>query len=462
MKRILVVTTEPLPVPGGLTTGAGLRAWGLAEGLRSRGFPVTLATPLEGEQAISQAAAPTDDRVRYFRRPELPALIEREQPDIIVIQHWGLVYALPPLDIPLVIDLAGPHLLERLYWGNPDSNHDREEKLTALRRADFIICGGTFQRHYFYPYLAMAGFDVREDSFPVIPFSVSPEPVEGQPEPDAEPTFIYGGAFLAWQNPEAPIRWLLEELDRAGRGRLLFYGGSHPSMDASGGKFVKLYQDMQRHLRVEVRGWKPFADLIQEYAHQGHVALDLMEHNPERELAYTTRTMVYLQCGLPVIYNNYSELSSLITKNECGWCLDPTDEMGFRRLVNDILEDPTIAQSMRDRARAAARDQSWDRTIDPLATYCANPVKRLKTEIIEAEMTATALLKTESPDLTPPPSQNPAPSFSSLHRSIFPRPGRYLGVVVYFPVYVVAKYLQHRLKVSRSSRAQNNQGSAHV
>src|SRR5690606_28942268 len=107
-------------------------------------------------------------------------------------------------------------------------------------------------------------------------------------------------------------------MDKAGRGRLRFYGGAHPSMDASGGRFVALYKTLQHHPRVELCGWKPFAELTAEYAEKGHVALDLMQRNPERELAYTTRTMVYLQCGLPVIYNDYSEISHLIRANDCG------------------------------------------------------------------------------------------------------------------------------------------------
>src|SRR5690606_28519228 len=108
--------------------------------------------------------------------------------------------------------------------------------------------------------------DLQSDQFPVIPFSVPPIAPAGQPPPGAEPTFIYGGAFLAWQNPANAITWLLEEMDSADRGRLLFYGGAHPAMDASGGKFIGLYKKLQAHPRVELRGWKPFSELIEEYA----------------------------------------------------------------------------------------------------------------------------------------------------------------------------------------------------
>ncbi len=452
MNKILVVTTEPLPLPGGLTTGAGLRAWGLAEGLRSAGFHVIIASPLEGDQAKQQAAAETPDpSVRFFSRSDLGALVENENPDVVVMQHWGLVYALPDLKCPLVIDLAGPHLLERQYWGNQDLHRDLQEKLSALRRADFITLGGVFQRHYFYPYLAMAGFDITNTNFPVIPFSVAPQAVEGSPAPGSEATFIYGGAFLAWQNPEKPIRWLLDEVDKAGRGRLLFYGGAHPSMDASGGRFLSLYQFVKAHPRVEVRGWKPFDQLTKEYAAEGHVALDLMERNPERELAYTTRTMVYLQCGLPVVYNNYSEISLLVQRNGCGWCLDPEDEAGFRTLVQKIIGAPDEVLKLRESARNAAINQNWNQTIAPLAEFCQNPQFREKTnsqafQVPESESHAAPAIK---PDLNVSSS-----TITSIRRNFFARPGRWMGIIVYLPVWVVSKYLCYRLKVTSSSRAQ--------
>lgn len=437
MTRVLVITTEPLPVPGGLTTGAGLRAWGLAEGLRSRGFDVTIATPLEGEQAQAQSASSTDDRVIYCPRSELSSAIEKTHPDVIVMQHWGLMYAVPPVEIPIAIDLAGPHLLERLYWGNRDSARDLEEKLTALGRADFVISGGEFQKHYFYPYLAMAGFDLQNDSIPVIPFSVSPEPITGDPADGSEPTCIYGGAFLAWQNPEQPIRWLLDEMDKAGRGRLLFYGGAHPNLDASGGRFIDLYSFLGKHPRVEMRGWKPFTDLTAEYAREGHVALDLMVRNPERELAYTTRTMVYLACGLPVIYNDYSEISGLIRRNNCGWSLDPTDESGFRTIVRSILDDPDSLQPMRTRARAAALAQSWDKTIGPLADFCADPQFRTnKTQPVPHVNESH-----NQADSSPKPAQHTA------DQRFFHNKGKFAGNLVYFPTRLLSKYLQNYFKV---------------
>ena len=65
-----------------------------------------------------------------------------------------------------------------------------------------------------------------------------------------------------------------------------------------------------------------------------------MSWNLERELAFTTRTIEYLWAGLPVIYNNFSEISEYIKKYNAGWCIDPEDPNELAAILNEILADP--------------------------------------------------------------------------------------------------------------------------
>lgn len=370
--RVLVITTEPLPLPAQPTTGAGLRAWGLAMGLRSKHVDAIITTTAESQNDLPRDQIP--QHVRICRRAGIPALIGHEKPDCIVLQHWGLASEIPDLQMPLAIDLAGPHLLERVFWGEPDISRSLDEKLAALRRADFLTCSGEFQKHYFYPYLLMAGFDLQKADLPVIPFSVPPLP-SATAKSREEFSFVYGGAFLPWQNPERAITWLLDEFDKAKRGRLYFYGGVHPELDVSRGRFAQLHERLQKHPRVELRAFTSFDELMTDY--RGiEVALDLMERNPERELAFATRTMMYLYCGVPAIHNNYSELAGVIASGGCGWTVSPDDEQAFRATVRRILARETPLAEMSEKARETAARFSWDKTISPLAEFCKNPFIR--------------------------------------------------------------------------------------
>lgn len=425
MNRVLVLTTEPLPLPGKATTGAGLRAWGLAEGLRSSGLEVYIGTPVHGDDTPDLLPPAQSSHVRFFRRNAIAALLEEVRPTVVVLQHWGLAAEVPELTVPLVIDLAGPHLLERAYWGSGNPARDLDEKVSALQRADFVTCSGEYQRHYFYAFLLMAGFDLLSLQPPVIPFSVPPDQPEARSE-SSDPTFIYGGAFLAWQDPTNAITWLLEEMESAGKGRLLFYGGTHPVIDASAGKFASLLDRLQSSPRVEVRGWRGFDELMEEYAAEGDVAVDLMARNPERELAFTTRTMVYLHCGLPVIYNNYSELSHVVREGNCGWVLDPGDEHEFRRLVRSILSGDSDLAVLKTNARNVAARYRWTDTIAPLAAFCQKPAFR--PDRMEK------LLAREAARRHPGPEPGP-----TLMQKL--RPGRFLAPLVYLLVQPLRLYL---------------------
>jgi glycosyltransferase involved in cell wall biosynthesis len=369
--RVLVITSEPLPYPGFVTTGAGLRAWGLAQGLRSAGFDVTAAMP-ENVLMSRSVEVPEEIRSSCYRRSDLEGFIRAKNPDVVVLQHWGLANEIGRIECPVAIDLAGPHLLERLYWGSASFSKDVYEKLAALRRADFVVCSGEWQRHYFLPYLGLAGYDVASSEVAaVIPFSVPPDdPPQCERE---EGSFVYSGIFLPWQNPEGPIRWLLDVLEETGKGRLYFYGGVHPLGDVSRGRFDNIITMVEKHPRVTNYMFVPFDALIEAYCRYA-IALDLLERNPERELAFTSRTMIYMWCGLPVIYNNYSELSTQIAQHEAGWTLDPGDSQGFKSVITHILQNPNEVKRRGENARHLVKAHyTWDRTIAPLARFCEQP-----------------------------------------------------------------------------------------
>ena len=388
-----MITPEPLPLPGQATSGAGLRAWGLTMGLRARGFDAIAAScrTAFSEKYLS-GECPLPSYVRMFQRDRAGELIREVDPEVVILQHWGMAHEIPDLSVPLAIDLAGPHLLERLYWGTSEFFRDAEAKLAALRRADFVVCSGEYQRHYFYAWLALAGFDLRKTDVPVIPFSVPPPNVFPSTTEREPHSFVFGGLLLAWQDPSRGFRILLEEMDRQQKGVLHIFTGAHPVLDASDSHLAPLVQELRAHPRVRFHGIVPFDELLREYT-KYEVAFDLMMRNPERELAFTTRTIVYLACGLPVVYNDYSEISQLIKNHECGWCISPDDESTIREVCRRILANDYPLSAMSKKAKELAEQLSWDKTITPLAEFCAHPFFRqnkqqstLRTEALDREV----------------------------------------------------------------------------
>jgi glycosyltransferase involved in cell wall biosynthesis len=375
-RRILVVTPDILPVEGCATTGAGLRAWGLGQGLRSRGHDVTFAMP----KAVADSCGYRGREVGLYDEVELDAFVRDLDPDVVLFQHWPMVGLLSDAHRGfVVIDFHGPLLLETQFRDPAVVERLVDVKLRALARADFFVCAGERQRYYYLAHLLLAGFDLRRAPIAVVPFSLSPDqPARVDAGEDAR--FVYGGVFLPWQDPGSGLRILVDELERAGRGELHVFGGEHPWMNlALDERLGELRASLSRSRSVEVHPRVSRDELIESYT-RASVAWDLMAPNAERELAFTSRTVEYLWCGLPVVHNDYAELSEPIAEYDAGWTVDPADDESIREIVRSIVADPAAAARKSANASRLVRERlSWDVTIDPLDAYCRAPRRAERT-----------------------------------------------------------------------------------
>jgi glycosyltransferase involved in cell wall biosynthesis len=374
-RSVLVVANDMLPYPGQPVSGSGLRAWGLGEGLRGRGHDVRYAMPAASANADTPRGL--DGPLLYELR-DLRDVLANAAPDVVVFQHWIGVGAAADLDVPVALDLHGPLMIETAFQRRPDvdSVELAQVKLDAFRRADFVTCAGAQQRHYFLTWLLLSGGDVTADAISVIPVSLPPESPEHE-WPSQEVNFVYGGMFLPWQDPSVGLSTLVSVLESEDAGRLDFFGARHP-----------MYPDMETPLldelelrlkgspRVTVRGLWPRDRLLEHYR-TSSVALDLMRRNTERELAFTTRTAEYLWCGLPVVYNDYGELTSMIRDYEAGWIASPEDPDTLRELLRKIVHDRAEIRRRSAKAQRLARERlNWARTTDPLDHFCRKPIRR--------------------------------------------------------------------------------------
>lgn len=317
-----------------------------------------------------------------YELQDLRAVLASAAPDVVVFQHWVGVGAAADLDVPVALDLHGPLMIETAYQRRSDVDPAElaKVKLDAFRRADFVTCAGAQQRFYFLAWLLLSGGDVTADAISVIPVSLPPEAPRHE-WPAQEVNFVYGGMFLPWQDPSLSLLTLVSVLESEDAGRLDFFGARHP-----------MYPDMETPLldevelrlkdssRVTVHGLWPRDRLLEHYR-TSYVALDLMRRNTERELAFTTRTAEYLWCGLPVVYNDYGDLTPMIRDYEAGWIVSPDDADGLRELLRKIVHDPAEVRRRSANAQRLARERlSWARTTDPLDSFCRDPVRRSRAE----------------------------------------------------------------------------------
>jgi hypothetical protein len=374
-RRVLVVSSDLLPLEGMPTTGAGLRAWSLGQGLAGRGHIVVYALPRAAvaERKLAAQAPP----VLLWDQGRLDDVIREAGPAIVVACGWStLAYHLNRSPVPVVLDQHGPHLLERQFQKHLDADTNTAEKLAGLAKADFFTCAGARQHAYFMPWLQRAGFVDPDAASAVIPVSLGGAWPLPEPAPTDPVTFVYGGVFLPWQDPSLALTTLVERMDALDRGRLRIFGGKHPFIPIDTAAFDRLAGLLAQSRHVEISPMLDRATLLAEYA-RAHVAIDLMRRNPERDLAFTTRTVEYLWCGLPVIYNNYAELADYIGPAGAGWCLNPEDRQAMAAVFDEILLHPAGLVARAHCARRLAEERlNWALTIEPLDRFCRNPYHR--------------------------------------------------------------------------------------
>ncbi|MCL4487660.1 MAG: glycosyltransferase [Chloroflexi bacterium] len=376
-RRVLIISSDILPYSGMPTVGSGLRAWGLGQGLKSRGHEVLFAMPRAALVGREEIAPP--ETVELAWEPQtLASVVVRAEPDVVVVCNWPVMDLLPTelLDMPLILDQHGPHYLEREYQKFGETNDNARRKINALRKADFFTCAGEKQLGYFQSWLERAGWTEleRRERAAFIPVSLSPDLPEHAPS--GELKFVYGGVFLPWQDPSNALLALVEILNRRKEGKLYFYGGKHPVYPVDPGIFGSLVEKLKTSPHVLVPGMVSHDELIAQYV-RSHVAIDVMSRNPERELAFTTRTVEYLWCGLPIVYHDYAELSDFIREYNAGWIVDPENRAAITGILDEIFEHPEqLAERSRNAQRLVREKLTWDRTIDPMDRFIRHPNHR--------------------------------------------------------------------------------------
>jgi GT2 family glycosyltransferase len=409
-KEVLLISPDVLPVGDIPATGSGIRAWALGKGLAAQGHNVHFTMPAPAIKG-REAGVPPEYVEGAWSPDNLQSIIDEMVPDVIVSCGWPNLTWTPRPNVPVAIDLTGPHLLERLYQGHSNARANSLEKIADLSRGDYFTCIGERQRYYFQAWLAQAGLTADEltTSLATIPYSLDPlRPDHVWPSDwqNVDVRFVYGGIFLPWQNPAPALLTVSAILDEHDTGQLEIIGGKHPFYPIPTGIYGPLLERLGSSQRTVMTGLLPHDKLVEKYT-RAHVAVDMIMPNPERELAFPSRTVYYLWCGLPVIHPAFSEVAPYIREYEAGWVVPHDDPGALRDVVLSILANPGEARRRGENAqRLAAELFSWDKTITPLAAFVRHPFMRGERarlpEADERVMTGTSRTRTQVVRSGPP------------------------------------------------------------
>ena len=378
-----------IPQSGRSTSGGGLRAWGLGEALRARGHDVVYSVP---RQLVPDGDEYDELRELAFEPTDLQSSLLRAAPDVLLVEQWGLATHLTDTSLPVVLDLHGSLILENAFRQHRSLTSNAAAKIKALQKADMVICPATRQRAYFMPWLMMSGADPVELPVSVVPVSMPPDLPQRTADYEGPLTLVYGGQLWPWIHPGLALKQATRVLEDTGAGTLnLFVNEPEqqeilPYDNSTRIPAWTLPDQVKNSDVVKLEGMIPRDSMIARYA-SAHLAVDVYGWNTERELAFTTRTVEYLWCGLPVLYGNYGELAGLIDRYEAGWLVDPGDVEGVRAAILEAVTDRAELKRRSDNARRLVQEELlWDRTIDPLDAFVKEPIIRDKGQTIYGKL----------------------------------------------------------------------------
>lgn len=335
--RVLIVHHGKRPSPDQPVTGGALRASDIGAGLEAAGHTVRLLSRDQDESGGFSSQEDLYQKARAWGPDRIIAIQIEDAPTLAAV------------GAPIAVDLYAPRVMEAVFDGSLRSTS--VDTLKALAAGDVFLVSNPRQRWLWWGLLAMAGVDVRQDPTLWVPLIAPNGPRRRIPK---NPVFVAGGGSWPWQNPVPALKRILSHLDKRGVGKVVWYGGVPEGAEAP---WV-----LPEHPRLETPGWVNREQLLKAFAGSS-AAIDWMEPNPERKLAFSFRHAEYLGCGLPILTHPDSPLADVL--GDAGWAGNDIEG-----ILDAVIDDATALRDRSRAARALARDQlSSDKALLPILDW---------------------------------------------------------------------------------------------
>ena len=369
--------------------GVGIRFLEMARSL-SRGLEVTLGVPNEPGDLPGAGV-----RLARYDAANIAELC-RDADAVVLHGHVSNLYFAHGVARPLVVDLYDPFPIENLSYfptlGDAPYRHDRATLEQQLRHGDFFLCSSDEQRLFYLGMLFTLGrfnpetyFDdfVLANLVRVAPFGVPAE----EPTPDApvlrgvvpgigadDPVILFGGIY-DWYDPMLLIRALPALIDRFAGIRVVFCANPNPESTPQGAYAEVLAACREKRWidrHVFFIPWVPYPQRAGLYL-ESTVAAVLHRPRFETEISMRTRILEHLWTGLPTVATAGGGMSRQLADREMGLVVPEGDPAALIDALSNLLSTPQLRRQIADSGRSWAADHTWERVMEPLSDFLAEP-----------------------------------------------------------------------------------------
>ena len=388
LSRAFLICPEPI---ARLNAGVGTRFLTLARVLADAGHQVTLAIPNDPAEAPSPAAG-----VRFLRADPDALGGQAEGHDWVLLHgHLGNHYLCQRDDLPVVVDLYDPFLIENLHYhrelGFAPYRTDHATWRLQMGRGDLLLCSSPEQRLYYLGWLTALGrvnpLAVEDDPglgrlLVELPFGTpdeDPPPArprgEVLPGVDAGAPVLYFGGLYDWYDPSVALAAMPALLTRDPRTVLVFVDHPHPELAPHSTAATARREAAARGWLGGAVRFEPWRSFDERFALPSVADLALVTHVPgiETDLSLRTRLVDLLWLGLPVVATAGGTMARVVAEQGAGVAVPPGDPVALAAAVGGLLDDPTARERAAAAGRVWARERSWSRVAAPLLAFARSP-----------------------------------------------------------------------------------------
>ncbi len=383
MSRGFLICPEPVRR---LTAGVGTRFVALARVLVGAGHRVTLAIP--NDPAESELRC--DGLTVVNALPDGLGAAAGGHDWVLLHGHLGNHYLCQRDDLPVVVDLYDPFLVENLHYhaklGLEPYRTDHATWRLQLGRGDLFLCSSAEQRLFYLGWLgalgrlhplAHAADPTLEQLIVELPFGT---PEEAPPPPptraaaaagvaDDAPVLYFGGLY-DWYDPEVVLAALPRLREADPRTVVVFADHPHPDLTPQ-----SVWARTRRAARqrgwlgdaVRFEPWRPFERRFE--------LPQVADHRPglETTLSLRTRLVDLLWLGVPVVATAGGTMSRVVEEVGAGTVVPPGDPEALADAVLQLLGDRSRRQRAAEAGRGWAAGRTWSALARPLLEFAAAP-----------------------------------------------------------------------------------------
>lgn len=434
MKKVLVISNGPVPPQSNYKIeGGGMRSWGLAIGLSSLNYEVTVA--VRDNYPIQQK--PKNDHIKLVNwspGPKLGSLANEF--DIVIISYsTGATAAYLAREIndhvtfildcyvPIYIEVSA-RKSEKLADSYKNYQRDVRHFNTALMRGDYFLCANEAQKHMYMGVLSSLGiinpYSYDQRRILTVPFGIDSNDLPGNiPNPYSDLGIAKDDFVLLWFGglyPWFDITKLLSATknisSKDSRLKLVIVGGKNPynkdpdfiKQHTNAVEYAKKHDLLDKHIFFV--DWVDFDKRIQWYKHADAV---ISINNPGEENVYSwrTRVMDYVWGEVPIITNGGDPLSEMLIASDSAAHLSSLNEEDISSTISKFTNNRQQLDSYTKNLKRLRKKFYWEKVVEPIHASLQNSPNPHKQETTYIEKIGAKKRKLPKPGIQERISQKP-------------------------------------------------------